>query len=60
MAITSGKLVEGDWVHLFPEGRVSFSGKMLPCRKGVGKLVCDYINETGRYSAARCMDCILM
>mmetsp|Transcript_19670 Transcript_19670/g.49655 ORF Transcript_19670/g.49655 Transcript_19670/m.49655 type:complete len:145 (+) Transcript_19670:119-553(+) len=47
MGITSHRMARGDWVHVFPEGRVSFSGEMVPCKRGVGKLVCDYVNETG-------------
>ena len=42
-------LSRGDWVHLFPEGRVSFSGRLQPCKWGVGKLVCDAVTQSGRY-----------
>lgn len=38
----------GDWVHVFPEGRVGYSGRVQPCKWGVGKLVCDCIAESGR------------
>mmetsp|Transcript_23392 Transcript_23392/g.64909 ORF Transcript_23392/g.64909 Transcript_23392/m.64909 type:complete len:282 (-) Transcript_23392:199-1044(-) len=47
MQVVGELLGKGDWVHLFPEGRVSFSGKMIPFRRGVGKLVCDYVGHTG-------------
>ena len=43
-------LAHGDWVHLFPEGRVGFSGRLQPCKWGVGKLVCDAVVQSGRYS----------
>ncbi|CAK0739091.1 hypothetical protein CVIRNUC_001135 [Coccomyxa viridis] len=41
-------LARGDWVHLFPEGRVSFSGRLQACRWGVGKLICDAVTQSGR------------
>ena len=41
-------LAQGDWVHLFPEGRVSFSGRLQACRWGVGKLICDAVTQSGR------------
>ena len=47
-------LAQGDWVHLFPEGRVSFSGRLQACRWGVGKLICDAVTQSGR-SAGRPM-----
>ncbi|GMH43675.1 hypothetical protein BSKO_11597 [Bryopsis sp. KO-2023] len=37
----------GDWAHVFPEGRVSFTGKVLPMKWGVGKMVCDSLKEDG-------------
>mmetsp|Transcript_38398 Transcript_38398/g.96601 ORF Transcript_38398/g.96601 Transcript_38398/m.96601 type:complete len:200 (-) Transcript_38398:33-632(-) len=34
------RLLDGDWVHVFPEGRVNQSGTLLyPLRWGVGKLI---------------------
>mgnify|MGYP006159635339 CR=1 FL=1 len=33
-------LAAGGWVHVFPEGRVSFSGRLGPVRWGVGALAC--------------------
>lgn len=41
-------LARGDWVHVFPEGRVGYSGRLQPCKWGVGKLVCDCVAESGR------------
>ncbi len=41
-------LGRGDWVHVFPEGRVGYSGRVQPCKWGVGKLVCDCVAESGR------------
>ena len=42
-------LARGDWVHLFPEGRVGIRGRLQPCKWGVGKLVCDAVTRSGRY-----------
>ena len=41
-------LAQGDWVHFFPEGRVSFSGRLQACRWGMGKLICDAVTQSGR------------
>jgi len=35
------KLNDGEWIHMFPEGKVNRSGTLLPFRWGVGKLVTD-------------------
>ena len=51
MQIVGELLGKGDWVHVFPEGRVSFSGQMIPFKRGVGKLVCDHLLQTGRYDS---------
>jgi hypothetical protein len=32
---------QGGWVHVFPEGRIHFTGALGPFKWGVGKLVCD-------------------
>ncbi len=40
-------LARGDRVHVFPEGRVGYSGRLQPCKWGVGKLVCDCVAESG-------------
>eukprot|EP00899_Mesostigma_viride_P028638 jgi/Mesvir1/895/Mv17457-RA.1 len=38
-----GRLRQGDWVHIFPEGRRSRDGgqKLGPMRRGIGRLVSD-------------------
>ena len=41
-------LARGDWVHVFPEGRVGYSGRLQACKWGVGKLVCDTVAHSGR------------
>jgi monolysocardiolipin acyltransferase len=41
MAAAAWRLAAGDWVHIFPEGRVIPQGTLGPFRQGIGKLVCD-------------------
>ena len=39
------QLARGDWIHLFPEGRIVYRGNLgLPLRWGVGKVICDAIH----------------
>lgn len=46
---TAARLLgRGDWVHVFPEGRVGYSGRLQQCKWGVGKLVCDCLAESGK------------
>ncbi len=37
----AARLAAGDWVHVFPEGRIHFSGRLGPFKWGAGKMVCD-------------------
>jgi len=41
LRVAARQLARGDWVHLFPEGRIHFDGRLGPFRWGAGKLVCD-------------------
>jgi len=41
MRTVAGEVARGRWVHIFPEGKVGYTGSMGPLRWGVGKLVCD-------------------
>jgi monolysocardiolipin acyltransferase len=41
MRVAAGEVARGGWLHLFPEGRVGYSGALGPLRWGVGKVVCD-------------------
>lgn len=43
-----GLVAGGAWVHVFPEGHVGYSGRLEPCRWGVGRLVCDAAVAAGR------------
>lgn len=43
MQTTAALLRRGDWVHVFPEGRVNYTGHLGPLRWGVGKLLCDAV-----------------
>lgn len=48
MQTAAALLAGGDWVHIFPEGRVGYSGRLQACKRGVGKLVCDAMEQSGR------------
>jgi monolysocardiolipin acyltransferase len=40
-----------DWLHIFPEGRISYDGKLSELRWGIGKMVCETMKHTaGRYA----------
>lgn len=41
MDVAAKRLGTGDWLHVFPEGRIHFNGKLGPFRWGLGKLICD-------------------
>ena len=41
MSATARRLGYGDWVHIFPEGRVIPQGTVGPFRQGIGKMLCD-------------------
>jgi len=34
-------LAAGDWLHIFPEGRVTPDGSVGPFRQGIGRLLCE-------------------
>lgn len=42
------RLGAGDWLHVFPEGRVQPAGDVGVFRQGIGKLVCDARAASGR------------
>jgi monolysocardiolipin acyltransferase len=48
MRVTAGELSRGGWVHLFPEGRINYTGKLGHLRWGIGKVFCDAVEATGR------------
>lgn len=47
MKVVSKAVARGDWVHVFPEGKIHYSGTLGPLRWGVGKLFCDSYLESG-------------
>ena len=48
MRTVAGEVGAGRWVHVFPEGRVEFTGQLAPLRWGVGKLICDSLKHSER------------
>ena len=51
MATAARRVAMGDWLHIFPEGRVNYSGRLGACKWGVGKLICDTVRDGGRCAA---------
>ncbi|KAG1667040.1 hypothetical protein FOA52_000401 [Chlamydomonas sp. UWO 241] len=47
MGTVARLVARGDWVHVFPEGRVMMNGELGPFRWGVGKAVCDARGAAG-------------
>lgn len=45
MPIATRLLAEGRWLHIFPEGRVSFTGELLPLKWGVGHVLCNAVAQ---------------
>lgn len=55
LSILAKRLGEhGDWLHVFPEGRISYDGKLADLRWGVGRMVCDAM----KHGDGRCAPCI--
>jgi monolysocardiolipin acyltransferase len=51
MRAVAGELSRGSWVHIFPEGRIHYTGTLGPLRWGVGKLFCDAVEKLGHHAA---------
>ncbi|GIL41921.1 hypothetical protein Vafri_16 [Volvox africanus] len=47
VSLASVALASGQWVHVFPEGRINYDGKLGPLRWGCGKLVCEARQVSG-------------
>jgi monolysocardiolipin acyltransferase len=47
MRVAAGEVGRGGWVHVFPEGKVNFTGQLAALRWGVGKMVCDATVASG-------------
>jgi len=47
MRIAQSRLERGDWVHIFPEGRVNQSGRIWPVKWGVGQLIMETKRKLG-------------
>lgn len=48
MQVVAKSVARGDWVHVFPEGKVHYNEKLGPLKWGVGKLFCDAFLLSGR------------
>lgn len=48
MRVAAQRVAQGDWLHVFPEGRVGYAGSMGPFKWGIGKIVCDSIRSGQR------------
>ncbi len=51
MGVVARAVARGEWVHVFPEGKIVFNdgkGKVRDLKWGVGKLVCDSYLLSGR------------
>jgi len=44
MHVVASEVGKGSWVHVFPEGRINYNGKIGQLRWGVGKIFCDAVN----------------
>lgn len=47
MQVVASAVAAGDWVHMFPEGKINYTGHLAPLRWGVGKLFCDAYMHSG-------------
>ena len=50
MKTAAGRAAEGDWIHIFPEARISYTGQLLPLKRGIGKLICDSIQDNPKWA----------
>ena len=48
MRVVASEVAAGRWLHVFPEGKINFTGALGPLRWGVGKIVCDAVGASGR------------
>ena len=48
MRAGAAEVAAGRWLHVFPEGKINFTGTLGPLRWGVGKIVCDAVGVSGR------------
>eukprot|EP00798_Chlamydomonas_sp_ICE-L_P025591 gene25591-11244_t len=41
MGTAAAAVARGDWLHIFPEGKIMYPGTLGTFRWGVGKIVCE-------------------
>ena len=45
MHTAAAKAAAGEWVHVFPESKISYTGCLLPLKRGIGKVICDSLKD---------------
>lgn len=48
MNVAARQVQRGRWLHVFPEGKLFVDGSMGPFKWGIGKMVCDSMEEGRR------------
>lgn len=49
MHVAAREVAKGGWLHLFPEGKINYTGYLGTLRWGIGKLFCDSVVTSGRF-----------
>ena len=49
MNVAARQVQRGKWLHVFPEGKLFVDGSMGPFKWGIGKMVCDSMEDGRRY-----------
>lgn len=52
MHIAAQKASQGEWVHVFPESKISYTGQLLPLKRGIGKLICDSVRDSHKCASS--------
>ena len=46
MKTAAERAAAGDWVHVFPEAGIGYTGTIGPLKWGIGKLICDAYRDS--------------
>lgn len=49
MKVAAAEVARGKWLHMFPEGRINYTGQLGRLRWGIGKVVCDAVAAGEKY-----------